>query len=172
MNPKNTVTENHPLGRHLRMATESAFDVIRFRDGEIIEYVWRLLLRFAHVDNLFRCSPGTGERLERVLDFLVEAEGRRGASLRELKLQMGDVCLFFTGLYPENLQRKKLNPEFYVSQGKAAYCHVADIDGVRPSARLFRKLTDEFDTCVSALRLEREFLFDSFYQYIGRQFSI
>lgn len=172
MDRKSTVPENHPLSRHLRLATESAFDVIRFKDGEIIEYVWRLLLRFAHVDNLFRRSPQTGERLERVMDFLIEAEGLRGTSLREVKLQMGDVCLFFTGLYPENLQRKKLNPEFYASQGKAAYCHVADIDGIQPSAQLFRKLTDEFDTCVSALRLEREFLFDSFYQYVGRQFSI
>lgn len=172
MRQENISLENHPLGRHLRLATESAFDAVRCRDGEIIEYVWRLLLRFTHVDNLFRQSPQTGERLEQVMDFLLEAEGLRGNSLRELKHQMGDVCLFFMGFYPENLSKKNLNPEFYASQGKAAYCHVADIDGVRPTAKLFRKLTDEFDTCVSALRLEREFLFDSFYQYIGRQFSI
>ncbi len=166
------IPKGHPLARFLRNATESAFDAVGMRDGEVIEYVWEMLLRFVHVDNLFRRSDRTGERLEKVFDFLDEAEELRGGPLREVKLQMGDVCLFFTGFYPESFEHRKLNPSFYVSQGKAAYCHVAEIDGLRPTGNFFRKLTHEFENCVMALHVERMFLNDSFYQYIGRQFSV
>jgi hypothetical protein len=106
------------------------------------------------------------------MDFLVEAEELDNNSVRELKRHMGDVCLFFTGLFPENIKHKKRNPGFYVSQGKAAYSHVAEIDALRPSANFYRKLTDRFEECVMALHVERKFLFDEFYQYIGRQFPV
>jgi hypothetical protein len=154
----------------LRRTTESAFEAVGYPDGEVIEYVWRMLLRFVHVDNLFRRSRRTAERLEQVMDFLLEEEGLQGAPLRELKQQMGDMCLFFTGLFPENLERRRLSPKFYVMQGKAAYGQVAEMDAVQPTARFFRKLTHEFDHCVMALHVERQFLYDSVYQYIGRQF--
>jgi hypothetical protein len=166
------IPESHSLGRFFRSSTESAFDAVGVRDGEIIEYVWKMLLRFVHVDQLFRKSCKTGGRMEHVMDFLTEAQGMENTSTRELKKQMGDVCLFFTGLYPENLEYRKKNPQFYVSQGKAAYYHVAEIDALRPSARFFRKLTDRFEECVMALHVEREFMHDSVYQYIGRQFGV
>ena len=170
--PLEPIPEHHPLGRFFRRTTESAFESIGLRDGELIVYVWKLLLKFTQVDNLFRRSVRTGERLERVVDFLEEAEGAQGAQLREIKRQMGDVCLFFTGLFPESLSQRKRNPRFYISQGKAAYYHVAEMDALRPSAKFFRKITDEFEACVMALNIERQFLTDEVYQYIGRQFDI
>jgi hypothetical protein len=166
------IPESHALGRYLRQSTESAFDAVGYHDSEIIEYVSKMLCQFVHVDNLYRRGRKTGERLEHVIDYLAEAEGMDNVSVRELKRHMGDWCLFFTGMFPENLRHKKKNPEFYVSQGKAAYSHVAEIDALRPSAPFFRKLTDKFDECVTALHIERKFLFDSVYQYINRQFSI
>ena len=167
-----SIPESHPLGRFLRATTESAFDAVGVRDGEIIDYVWKLLLNFIHVDHLFRKSRITGNRMENVVDFFTEAQGMDNASIRDLKKQMGDVCLFFTGLYPENLEYQKKNPQFYVSQGKAAYYHVAEIDVLRPSAQFFKKLADRMDGCVMALHIEREFMYDSVYQYIGRQFCV
>lgn len=166
------IPETHALGRMLRRTTESAFEAVGYADGEVIDYVWRMLLRFVHVDSLYRRGRRTAKRLEQVTDFLLEAEGRGGAPLRELKRQMGDVCLFFTGLFPENLEHRHLNPKFYVLQGKAAYGQVAEMDAVQPTARFFRKLTHEFEQCVVALHVERQFLHDSFYQYIGRQFPV
>ncbi|MEK6711207.1 MAG: hypothetical protein AABZ64_11585 [Nitrospinota bacterium] len=156
----------------LRKTTESAFEAVGYPDGEVIDYVWRMLLRFVHVDNLYRRGRRTAERLERAVDFLREAEGLQGPPLRELKRQTGDVCLFFTGLFPENLERRQLSPKFYVMQGKAAYGQVAEMDAVQPTARFFRKLTHEFEQCVVALHVERQFLYDSVYQYVGRQFPV
>ena len=167
-----SIPDSHSLGRFFRSSTESAFDAIGFRDGEIVEYVWKMLLRFVHVEQLFRRSRKTGDRLEHIVDFLLEAERMDNSSIRELKKHMGDTCLFFAGLYPENLEHRKKNSRFYMSQGKAVYSHVAEIDALRPSAQFFRKLTDKFEECVMALRIEREFMHDSVYQYVGRQFGL
>jgi hypothetical protein len=43
------------------------------------------------------------------------------------------------------------------------------MDGLRPTAVLFRKLAANFETCVCALNIEKEWLRDAFYQYIMRQ---
>lgn len=166
------IPESHALGRYLHQSTKSAFDVVGCHDSEIIDYVSKMLLRFVHIDNLYRRSRKSGDRIEYMVDFLAEADGMDSASLRELKRDMGDSCLFFAGLFPENLSNKRKSSSYYVSQGKAAYYQVAEIDALRPSAMFYRKLTDKFEECVMALNIERKFLFDSFYQYISRQFSI
>ena len=51
------ISETHSLGRFLRSSTESAFDAVGFRDREVIEYVWKMLLRFVHVDPTVRWIP-------------------------------------------------------------------------------------------------------------------
>jgi hypothetical protein len=171
ISPEKVIPEAHPQGRPLRKTTDSAFDAIGFKDEEVIEYVWRLLLRFAHIDNLFRRSRKTNNRLAQAMDLLIEAEGMDGSVLWETKQQIGDVCLFFCPL-SGNLSRRELNPRFYVAQGKAAYAYVAEIDALRSTTIFFRKLHHEFESCVMALHLERDFLQDLASQYIGRQFEI
>jgi hypothetical protein len=46
---------------------------------------------------------------------------------------------------------------------------VSTMDGLRPTAALFRKLADQFETCVCALNIEKDWLRDDFYQYFMRQ---
>ena len=57
------------------------------------------------------------------------------------------------GMFPEHLQRRRraVSPAYYVAQGKTAYAIVSAMDGLRPSAALFRKLAEHFETCVQAL---------------------
>ncbi|MFQ5894925.1 MAG: hypothetical protein ACE5JJ_03790 [Nitrospinota bacterium] len=166
-----SIPEGHPLRRYLGRLTCSSFDAVGFRDREVVDYVSRMLVDFVHVDNLFRRS-GRGRRLETVADFLEEFLDPEGMPERELRRQMGDFCLFFTGLYPDTLEARSVSPGFYVSQGKAAYRFVSEYDAWRPTAATFRKLAEQFEWCVQALNLEREFLHDPFYQYLIRQMGI
>jgi hypothetical protein len=46
---------------------------------------------------------------------------------------------------------------------------VSTMDGLRPTAALFRKLAAHFETCVCALNIEKDWLRDDFYQYLMRQ---
>jgi hypothetical protein len=75
------------------------------------------------------------------------------------------------GLYPESLTRRRraVSPEYYIAQGKEAYLSVAEMDRAKPTEALFRKLSDQFEYCVTALNLEKVALQDPFYQYLLRQ---
>jgi hypothetical protein len=90
---------------------------------------------------------------------------------REARKQIGDYTLFITGLYPESLTRRRraMSPEYYITQGKQAYLIVAEMDRSKPTETLYRKLSDHFEYCVTALNREKVVLQDPFYQYLLRQ---
>jgi hypothetical protein len=135
-------------------------------------YVTGLLVDFTHVDNLYRVRDAKGRRLEYLFDLQLESQRGNAAHARDTQKHLGDYALFIVGMFPESLRRRRraVSPGYYVAQGKQAYTTVSEMDAPRPSAVVFRKLATHFEICVQALNVEREFLQDSFYQYVMRQF--
>jgi hypothetical protein len=163
--------EGHPLRHLFRMLTEASFEQVGMTDADLMTYVSGLLVDFTHVDNLYRVRDAQGRRLEYLFELQLESQRGDKAHARETQKHLGDYALFMVGMFPERLQRRRqtISPTYYVAQGKQAYTTVSAIDSPRPSAALFRKLAAHFETCVSALNVEKEFLQDEFYQYLIRQ---
>jgi hypothetical protein len=155
-----------------RALTEMSFEQIDLRDRDLIRYVADLLVEFIHVDNLFRLRDQQGRRLEHLVDMRLELHDQAPADEREARKHIGDYTLFIVGLYPESLTRRRraVSPEYYIAQGKEAYLIVAEMDRTKPTETLFRKLSDQFEYCVTALNREKAVLQDPFYQYLLRQF--
>lgn len=166
------IPRDHPLRKFFGSITMLSFEGINFRDPEVVTYVANLLTDFVHVDSLYALRDEEGRRLEYIVDMLILASEKGRAEERQTRKHIGDYCLFISGLYPESLHRQAVGPAYYVSQGKAAYATVAAIDGVHPSGQLFRKLSDRFEGCVTALNLGKEYLQDPFYQYLLRQMHL
>ena len=165
------IPENHPLRHLFRHLTEASFEQVGHADPELTVYITGLLVDFAHVDNLYRVRDATGRRLEYLVDFQLESQRGDQAHARATQKHLGDYTLFIVGMFPESLRRRRrpISPEYYVAQGKQAYAIVSTMDGLRPTAALFRKLAANFETCVYALNIEKDWLRDDFYQYIMRQ---
>ena len=104
--------------------------------------------------------------------MLLDLRDQAPADEREARKHIGDYALFIVGLYPESLTRRRraVSPEYYIAQGKEAYLIVAEMDRTKPTETLFRKLSDQFEYCVTALNREKAVLQDPFYQYLLRQF--
>jgi hypothetical protein len=168
---KKEIPGDHPLCRFLKHLTASSFDMVGLRDQAVVAYVSEVLVDFAHVDNVYRLRDEAGRRMEASIGILMGAEGALDRNPREIRKHIGDCCLFFTGLYPDSLERERRlgGARFYMNQGKEAYHKVSEMDALLPSAALFRKLSDVFEDCVRGLHVEREFLTDPFYQYLLRQ---
>jgi len=168
------VPEGHPLRRLFRSLTEASFAQVGMHDLEIMVYVTGLLVDFIHVDNLYRVRDAQGRRLEYLFDLQLESQQGDTAHARETQKHLGDYALFIVGMFPESLQRRRrpVSMAYYVAQGKSAYATVSEIDGLRPTAALFRKLATHFETCVQALNTEKTFLQDHFYQYLMRQLGV
>ena len=165
------VPDGHPLRHLFRSLTETSLEQVGMRDLEITIYVTGLLVDFVHVDNLYRARDAQGRRLEYLFDMQLESQNGDTAHARETQKHLGDYALFIVGMFPESLKRHRrpVSTAYYVAQGKSAYTTVSEIDGLRPTAALFRKLAAQFELCVQALNIEKTFLQDQFYQYLMRQ---
>jgi hypothetical protein len=163
---------DHPIRQMFRALTAMSFEQIDLQDRELTRYVADLLVEFVHVDNLYRVHDGQGRRLERLAEMVLELHERGPADEREAHKHIGDYTLFVVGLYPESLmhRRRAASPESYIAQGKEAYLVVAEMDRSKPTESLFRKLSAQFEYCVTALHIEKTVLQDPFYQYLLRQF--
>lgn len=165
------IPEGHPLRHLFQHLTEASFAQVGHADPELTVYVTGLLVDFTHVDNLYRIRDANGKRLEYLVDFQLESQKGDAVQARETQKHLGDYALFMVGMFPESLQKRRrpIPADYYVAQGKQAYATVSAMDGLRPTAALFRKLAANFETCVCALNIEKDWLRDDFYQYLIRQ---
>lgn len=158
----------HPLRRFLAGLTEDAFYAqVGVCDPRVVEYLVVLLLEFVHVDRLYKLRDACGRRIESLTEMLSldrrDLRERSGLTEGELHRYLGDFSLFWSGVFPEGMQRQSggLHPDRLldvVDRGKESYAiasrfHNEDSD---PPGSLFRRLSAEFELCVHGLGLVRQ----------------
>ncbi len=128
-------------------------------DVQLIDYISDMLLRFVRMDTVHRVRRNNGRPATELLQMMVEAEKRIGLAKRDVHRHIGDVSLFWSGMYPERLRRLKpeRSPDGFLDfckQGKKAYAMAAEIKGDenRPSSDLLHQLSSEFEMCAYGLR--------------------
>ncbi len=128
-------------------------------DPPLIDYLSQMLLRFVRTETLHRVRNLAGRPAVEVVEMLTEAENRIGLARREVHRHIGDVTLFWTGVYPESLRelRSVEKKDFFVdycSQGKRAY-HIASTIKTDRSEdtpdEVLQQLSDRFEMCAFGL---------------------
>ena len=105
-----TPSANHPVRRLFAGLTEHAFvSTLGIADPPLVDYVSDMLTRFLHMDSLHRLRNFEGRPLSEVADMVMEAESlpTEGRTRREYHRHIGDFTLFWTGLYPDAVQRMR-----------------------------------------------------------------
>lgn len=146
---------NHPLRRLFAGITEQTFlNFLGIGDPKMVDYLSALLLRFVHMDTIYRLRNSQGKRLEEVVDMVLDAESLppEGRTRREIHRQIGDFTLFWTGVYPEALKHirstlSKDNFIDYCEQGKRSYyiASTFEEDPYQEEAPILRRLSEEFE---------------------------
>ena len=150
----------HPLRRLFAGLAEHAFlSNLGVADPPLIDYLSSLLSRFVHFDAVYRLRGDDGRPLTEVADMVLGAEHLPpGRTRREYYRHIGDIALFWTGVFPEGLNRARryCKDQFvdYTVQGKRGYMLTSRLDEEdRPAeAGLFRRLSDQFEVCAPGLR--------------------
>lgn len=150
---------NHPLRRMFAGLTEYTFLTrLGVADPPLIDYVSSLLSRFMHSDAIRRLN---GQPASELTSLLTEAEGlpEGGRTRREFYRHIGDVALFWTGLFPEAIARQphSWGPNAvvnYTTFGKRSYWIASQYDDERfaEEAPLLRRLSEQFEVCATGLR--------------------
>jgi hypothetical protein len=148
------------LRRFFAGLTEYAFHTrLGVADPPLVDYLSDLLIRFARLDSVHRVRDLSGRPVVEVADMLAEAEHRLGLARRDVHRHIGDVTLFWTGVYPESLPKLKSveKKDYFVdycAQGKRAYYIASTIDTDREEDTtndLLERLSVQFEMCAYGL---------------------
>lgn len=152
----------HPLRRLFAGLAEHAFfSHLGVADPPLIDYLSVLLSRFVHADAVFRLRASDGRPLTELAEMVMEAGQlpSGGRTRREYYRHIGDFALFWTGVYPEAIDRvrsRHCKDHFvdYTVQGKRSYWITSQMDEEehREEAGLFRRLSEQFEVCAIGLR--------------------
>ena len=150
------------LRRFFAGVTECAFQTrLGVADPPLIDYLTDLLVLFVRCEAIYSVRDLTGRRSFQVAEMVVEAEARLGPARREVHRHIGDFALFWTGIYPEALQRMR-GPQTkdlfvnYCEQGKRSYYIASTIavdDDTHKQAPnyVLERLSDQFEVCMEGL---------------------
>ncbi|RMG39704.1 MAG: hypothetical protein D6725_04745 [Planctomycetota bacterium] len=130
-------------------------------DPRVLDYLIDLLVRFVRVDHIFRIRDATGRRLYEVAAMLMEAEERTANPKREIHRHIGDFILFWTGIYPEHVERMRRRSADvlidYEKQGRTSYYIASTFvnEPYQKEAPILRRLSEQFDLFQYGLRCVR-----------------
>lgn len=84
---------------------------------DIESYLAFMLMRFCQHPEIAKSAIG--------LEFLLALDSLSG--LQDQKLQeIGDKCLLFSGLFPENAHKRRVSMHYYIELGQTAYGMLSD----------------------------------------------
>src|SRR5512138_3818324 len=155
------VPENHPLQDLFLALVERNFsEVIGLRNHEVQEYIAAMLTEFCSADNLYKIRDAGGKPLHDVGSMLLESDPVFGPAPsfdreRQVRKHIGDYTLFFTGMFPESINRFRLRSDRlenfldWMKAGKESYYIVSKFEYFEYSkvAPLFAKLSENFEQC-------------------------
>lgn len=159
------IPESHPLEQLFsKLVARHYAQEIGLRDPTLIAYVAHLLTEFCDVDQLHMIRNAAGRPLADVGEMLLESDPVYGPAPsfdreRQVRKHIGDYTLFFTGMYPESINRHRLRRDRiesfvdWMKAGKESYYIVSKFEFFEYSkvAPLFLKLSDHFEQCVYGL---------------------
>ena len=151
----------HPLHRMFRGLTESTFMAeLGIGDPRLVGYMADLLARFVPSQTLSKVRDASGRPIHEVSAMIAEAEssgdsGRR----RECHRHVGDLTLFWTGVYPEALGKLQVAARAdslinFQAQGKRSYYLASTL--AEEEAPVLRRLSAEFELCAFGLSRVRK----------------
>src|SRR6184192_2235869 len=159
------ISDDHPLQKlFMELVARHYAHEIGIRDPELVGYVAHLLAEFCDAEQLFKLSNTAGRPLSDVGEMLLESDPVFGPAPsfdreRQVRKHIGDYTLFFTGMFPESINRFRLRNDRlenfvdWMKAGKESYYIVSKFEYFEYSkvAPLFAKLSENFEQCVYGL---------------------
>ncbi len=152
----------HPLRTLFAGLTEHAFiSQMGIADPPLVDYIADLLARFVHVDQVFRLRDSAGRPISELALMAMEAEKlpASGRTRREYHRHIGDFALYYSGLFPEAVDRFQHTASRdhlvnFTRLGKRSYRLASEADRERftEESAVLHRLGHDFELCALGLR--------------------
>jgi hypothetical protein len=161
------IPETHPLQKlFVELVGRHYAQEIGIRDPQVISYVAQLLAEFCDAEQLLKIRNASGKPLSDVGEMLIESDPIYGPAPsfdreRQVRKHIGDVTLFYAGMFPESINHPRLRRQrleslvAWVKAGKESYYIVSKFEYFEYAkvAPLFAQLSNKFEECVYGLNL-------------------
>jgi hypothetical protein len=161
------IPESHPLQQFfLELVSRNFSQGVGLHNHEVSEYVASVLTEFCEIEQVYKVRDAAGRPLDDVGEMLLESNPVYGDAPsfdreRQVRKHIGDYTLFFTGMFPESINRFRLrrarleNFIDFMKAGKESYYIVSKFEFFEYAkvAPLFARLSQEFERCVYGLNL-------------------
>ena len=146
-----------------RLVRRSLEDLRMGGADPVADYLAGLLARFARTDQLYALHGAAGERLETVVEMLVEVQRSwefdqphfNPFRERDVRQHIGDFTLFMTGLFRERVERAA-STRYYIVEGKRAYRFVSEHARASDDRDApYRRLAESFESYARVLDYTR-----------------
>jgi hypothetical protein len=159
------LSESHPLQQlFTELVNRNYEEALGRSDNELNSYVASMLCEFCEADQLFKIRSADGRPLHDMGEMLLESDPVYGDAPsfdreRQVRKHIGDYTLFFTGMFPESINRFRLRRDRvesfvdWIKAGKESYFIVSKFEYFEYTkvAPLFAKLSENFEQCVYGL---------------------
>ena len=159
------IPESHPLRQlFLELVSRHYGEELGLRDPQVSGYVANMLTEFCEVEQLYQLRNAAGKPLDDVGEMLLESDPVYGPAPsfdreRQVRKHIGDYTLFFTGMFPESINRFRLRRQRMenfidlMKAGKESYYIVSTFEDFEYAkvAPLFARLSTHFEQCVYGL---------------------
>ncbi len=142
------------LKRFFQKLTLLCFNELLIENQIAVDYLSGMLARFAYTDELYKIRNVYGEKLEYLIDFMMEIQDAQDLSTdrfspfreREIRQHIGDYTLFMTGIFRDYVTHRSAM-RYFTSQGKLSYASVSDFDRIaeRAESDIFKDLSMSFE---------------------------
>jgi len=158
------ISESNPLRQFFQEVVERNYGEVGIRSSEVHCYVANLLTEFCETETLHKIRNRDGRRLCDVGEMLLEADPIYGPAPsfdyeRQVRKHIGDYSLFFSGMFPESLNQRRLRRARlegfidFIRAGKESYFIVSKFEHFEYAkvAPLFRRMSHDFEQLVYGL---------------------
>ena len=122
---------------------------------ETILYIVNLLTEFSHSDKLFEHTENGVEFKPLALRLADAVEETCSKTQTRMLQKLGDSALFIAGIFPDSLNNKLVDIDYYIAMGGQAYSSVSEImrnaPGMATLKHVFNELTEKFAEFVDVL---------------------
>jgi hypothetical protein len=161
------IPESHPLQQLFHQLVERHYSShIGLHDSSVHSYIAHMLAEFCEVGQLYKIRDAAGRPLHDVGEMLLQADPVYGDAPsfdreRQVRKHIGDYTLFFTGMFPESINRFRLRRARlegfidFMKAGKESYFIVSKFEHFeyQKVAPLFKRLAEDFERCVYGLNM-------------------
>jgi len=143
---KRLILDSTPQAQWLSLVRDAQASCAHRLDEMLESYLVFLLMRFSR-------QPHCMARVmaEDYLNSFACCRGERIGRLRDV----GDHCLFYSGLFPHQAERRLVSIGYYVNLGRSAYLHLSGLLG-QGRAMLYGHLSEAFVVLMDILQAMRE----------------